>query len=101
MFCYHVSLWRVDGKYTLSGEILAQMAQNENFVRQSNKNMRQKYQKAQKSTLRQIKSAPKFLHLRYNTYQRLIERVSKITGGEQNIVKKSLSFDQNQNKVVA
>ena len=65
MFCYHVSLWRVDGKYTLSGEILAQMAQNENFVRQSNKNMRQKYQKAQKSTLRQIKSAPKFLHLRY------------------------------------
>ena len=31
--------------YILSGEILTQMVKNENFVRQSNKNMRQKYQK--------------------------------------------------------
>ena len=31
---------------TLSGEILAQLAQNENFVRKSKKNTRQKYQKA-------------------------------------------------------
>ena len=53
----------------LSGEILAQRkfganGQNENSVPQSNKNMRQNCQKAKKSTLHQIKSAPKFLHLR-------------------------------------